>query len=282
MSKQVKRLFPDPSTEHDLLNLYLTSHAGNFYGWHHKNTNKPLVVANFLSSLDGRIAIQQAESAMQLPKHLSSKEDFRLFLELYAQADCIITHSGYLRALNENKLGNILQLPDGPEFNDLRDWRVKNGLKTNPDIVVASSSLDFPLHASLETSEQKVYLATGADTETSKQSSWREKGLEILVTGKSKYVDGAPLVQALDKRNYKHIYLIAGPKILHTMLEDQQLHKLYLSSSHQMLAGTAFRTLLEGNTLTNCKLELQSLFYDAKSANDCGQFFSSYLCNYNK
>ncbi len=281
MSKQVKRLFPDPSTEHDLENLYLSQHAENFYGWHYKNTNKPLVVANFLSSIDGRIAIQQQDTVMQLPKNLTSKEDFRLFLELYAQADCLITHSGYLRALDENRLGNILQLPNEAVFDDLREWRLQNGLKINPDIVIASSSMDFPLHASLENSGQKIFIATGCETNASKVDEWKEKGFEILITGQSKFVEGAPLIQALYERNYKHIYLIAGPKMLHTMLEDQQLHKLYLSSSHQMLAGNTFTTLLEGNALTNCKLELQSLFYDASSENNCGQFFSSYLCNYN-
>ena len=282
MSKQIKRLFPTPSTEHNLQNLYLTRHAGNYYGWHHKNTNKLLVVANFLSSVDGRIAIQHQGSAMQLPKHLTSKEDFRLFLELYAQADCLITHSGYLRSLEEKRLGNILQLPNDSEYDDLREWRVQNGLKINPDIVIASSSLDFPLHASVKKSEQKIYIATGSKTEATKINFWKEKGFEILIAGKSKYVEGAPLIQELNERKYKHVYLIAGPKLLHTMLEDQQLHKLYLSSSHQMLAGNAYTTLLEGNTLTNCKLELQSLFYDASSENNCGQFFSSYLCSYNK
>ena len=42
----------------------------------------------------------------QLTKILTSKEDFRLFLELYAQADCLITHGGYLRALaKDNPIG---------------------------------------------------------------------------------------------------------------------------------------------------------------------------------
>jgi len=281
MSKQVKRLFPVPSAEYALQNLYLSNHAGNFYGWHHKNTNKPLVVANFLSSLDGRIAVQPQDAAMQLPKNLTSKEDFRLFLELYAQADCLITHSGYLRALDENRLGNILQLPNDPEFEALHEWRRQNGLKTQPDIVIASSSMNFPLHASLQNSGQKIYIATGKETEANKINKWKEQGFEILISGKSNYVEGAPLVQALHERNYKHLYLIAGPKMLHTMLEDQQLHKLYLSSSHQMLAGNAFTTLLEDNTLIDCKLVLQSLFYDENSANNCGQFFSSYLCKYN-
>lgn len=278
MLKQVLRLFPQPSATHELKNLYLHQH-----GWYQPDQTKTTVVANFLTSLDGRIAISQdTASDPHLPKTLTSKEDFRLFLELYAQADCLITHSGYLRALAENKLGNILQLPKGQDFTDLHAWRQQQGLKPQPDIVIASSSLDFPMHASFKEGGQKIYIATGQSSNLNTIKKWQQQGYELLYTGQSNYVEGAPLIQALAERNYQHIYLIAGPKMLHTMVQDQQLDKLYLSSSHQLLGGEIFRTLLDGDVLTQCRLQLSSLFYDEGSDNNCGQFFSSYECIYNK
>ena len=278
MPKQLLRLFPQPFTLHELENLYLHQH-----GWYQANRNKLTVAANFLTSADGRIAISSDKNSdFHLPEALTSKEDFRLFLELYAQADCLITHGGYLRALANKTLGNILQLPTAQEFEDLHSWRQQHGLKPHPDLVIASASLEFPIHPSLKESGQKIYIATGKAADTKICDKWHQQGYEILRVGKTNFVEGAPLIEALAQKHYKHIYLIAGPKMLHTMIQDQQLHKLYLSFSHQLLGGKIFRTFLDGDLLSQCKLQLNSLYYDEESENKCGQFFSSYECLYNK
>ena len=172
-------------------------------------------------------------------------------------------------------------IPQDEEFKDLAAWRQQQGLNPYPDIVIASSSLNFPIHPSIQESGQKIYITTGQESEPSKCEKWQQQGYEILYTGKSKLAEGAPLVAALAERNYQHIYLIAGPKMLHTMVQDQQLDKIYLSSSHQFLGGEVFRTVLDGGLLTQCRLQLNSLFYDEASENNCGQFFSSYECIYN-
>lgn len=276
MAKKILRLFPQPSKQCELENLYLHHH-----GWYQSRQTKTTVVANFLTSLDGRIAVSEdATEIPRLPKALTSREDFRLFLELYAQADCLITHGGYLRALAEDKLSNILQLPTDSKFEDLRTWRKMQGLTANPDIVIASSNLRFPMHASVHEHGQKIYIATGQKADPRMCRAWQQQGYEILLAGKSNFVEGAPLIQALTKRNYRHIYLIAGPKMLHTMLEDQQLDRLYISNSHQLLGGETFRTMLDGNVLARCQLRLSSLFYDEASENNCGLFFCSYECIY--
>lgn len=278
MAKKLLQLFPQSSEKHGLKNLYLYK-----YGWYSANTKRAIVAANFLSSLDGRIAISpNAKSSAKLPKSLTSQEDFRLFLELHAQADCLITHGGYMRSLAEQKLGNILQLPSERNCEDLYNWRALQGLSPHPALVIASSSLSFPMHPSLKEHGQQVFIATGKQAESDKIKKWQDEGYEVLLTGKSDAVEGKPLINALTEKNYKHFYLIAGPKMLHTMVDDQQLSKLYLSYSHQLLGGEFFRTKLEGPALKSPKLELKSLFYDESSENKHGQFFSSYTCNYNK
>lgn len=278
MTKQLVRLFPQPSAAYELKNLYLYH-----YGWYRPHRSRPVVAANFVTSIDGRIAISNnPNAALHLPAALTSKEDFRLFLELHAQADCLITHGGYLRTLTKNVLGNILQLPKDREFEDLYAWRQQQGIRPYPDVVIASSSLDFPLHRSLKESGQKVYIATGQAAEADKINSWEKQGYEVLFAGKSRYAEGALLIPALAARNYRHIYLIAGPKMLHTVVQDQQLDRLYLSSSHQLLGGEIFRTIADGGVLAGCRLQLASLFYDEVSENHCGQFFSSYQCIYDR
>ncbi len=280
MTKQLLQLFPQSSEKHgqkrELKNLYL----GEF-GWFSSNTKQPIVTANFLSSLDGRIAISPDEySRAELPNSLTSDEDFRLFLELHAQAECLITHGGYMRSLAENKLGNILQLPIEKDCEDLYRWREQHGLSKYPAIVIASSSLDFPMHSSLHNNNQTVYIATGQQADTDKIIKWQDQGYEVLVAGKSSSVEGKLLIDILTAKDYKHFYLVAGPKMLHTMLKDQQLTKLYLSHSHQLLGGEIFRTKVDGPPLTPPRLELTSLFYDKSSGNKHGQFFSNYTCHY--
>ena len=281
MAKKLLQLYPQPSNQQEqkleLKNLYLYKH-----GWYTANTKQPTVAANFLSSLDGRIAISpDAHTCAELPKSLTSQEDFRLFLELHAQADCLITHGGYMRSLAELNLGNILQLPGNRDCEDLYNWRALQGLSPHPALVIASSSLDFPVHPSLKECKQQVYIATGQQTDSDKIKKWQDDGYEVLLAGKSEAVEGKPLIEALANKNYKHVYLIAGPKMLHTMINDQQLNKLYLSYSHQLLGGDFFRTKIDGPVLNSLKLELNSLFYDETSENKHGQFFSSYSCNYN-
>ncbi len=273
MSKQLHRLYPLPCDTCDLENLYLQHH-----GWYKKDRTESIVVANFVTSMDGRIAITTKDKGLHMPRSLTSKEDFRLFLELHAQADCLITHGGYLRSVNENVLGNILQLPT--EFEDLYQWREQNGLNKYPDIVIASASLDFPIHPSLKNSKQNVLIATGIQADEQTVNEWRNQGFEVLLVGKSKYVEGKLLIEALSNKGYRHIYLIAGPKMMHTMVQDQQLSKFYLSNSHQLYAAEHYRSFIEGKFLNNTKLKLSSLYYDELSDNDCGQFFSSYECIY--
>lgn len=277
-TKRLLRLFPQPSAECELKNAYLEQHS-----WHQATRGEPAVAANFVISLDGRIAIATQENPdVRVPESLTSKEDFRLFLELHAQADCLITHGEYLRNLAADRLGNILQLPGGPDFEDLYQWRLQQGLPQYPDIVIASSSLDFPLHPSLKESGQKVYIAAGHGTDPGLRDQWQQQGLEVLLAGQSGSVEGRPLIAALAQRGYRNIYLIAGPKMLHTMLQDQQLDKLYVSISYQLLGGKIFKTLLDGEPLTRCSLRLNSLFLDEASDNGCGQFFISYECIYDK
>jgi len=277
MAKKLQQLYPPPSEKIELKNLYLYKH-----GWYSNNSTQATITANFLSSLDGRIAVSpNADTKTALPKSLTSNEDFRLFLELHAQSDCLITHGGYMRSLANKKLGNILQLPNNKECEDLYNWRALQGLNPHPSLVIASASLDFPIHPSLKENNQTVYIATGQLADKNKIKQWQDQGFEVLITG-NKMVEGKPLIDALCKKELKHFYLIAGPKMLHTMIKDQQLSKLYLSHSHQLLGGELFNTILDGDILNTPKLALSSLFYDDGSENGHGQFFSSYNCHYNE
>src|SRR5260370_28433528 len=95
MAGPIPRSFPGPPQEAALAGAYL-AHAVHRLG----SAAQPFVYADFVSSLDGRIALDDPGSGeSRLPAALRSDNDFPLLPELAAPADCLITPGGYLRAL---------------------------------------------------------------------------------------------------------------------------------------------------------------------------------------
>lgn len=275
MTKKVFRLFPPPFEEVALEGLYLQLNL------HRLGTREsPFVYANFLTSLDGRIALEDSSGQTYLPKSLTTPDDFRLFLELECQADCLITHGGYLRSLEQKRLGNILQVGLTEAARDLAKWREEQELAPQPAIVIASASLDFPMPPSIGEHGQACYIATGELADPAKLDYWRKQGYEIILAGKGRMVEGDLLTRRLGELGYRTIYLIAGPHMLDTMVRDGRLGRLFQTITHQLMGGESFRTLLPGPELgTFGHLKLLSLYYDPASPTGAGQWFAQFESN---
>jgi len=274
---ELLQLFPAPHETRPLQGLYLSRH-------HHRagTPEKPFVYANFVTSLDGRIALHDDQlDEAYVPDALTNPNDFRLFLELQAQADCLITHGGYCRDLAAGKLGNILQVGVQPGAEDLPDWRKQQGLSAQPDIVIASASLDFPIPDFINPAQQRLIIATGMQADEQQIQKWQDRGYEVLQAGKKQNVEAAPLIDALSKAGYQSLYLVAGPHMLETMLHQCQLSCLYLTQTHQFLGGDCFHTPIPGMTAGPFgKLQLQSLYYDIPTEQTAGQLFSQFEISY--
>lgn len=276
--KTVIRLQPLPHNEIKLHGLYL-NHQLHQIG----STSEPFVYANFLSSIDGRIAVTDPATGLSsTPRCLTSIEDFRLFQELQAQADCMITHGGYMRSLASGRLGNILQVGLRKNAHDLASWRLYHGLTPQPDLVIASSSLDFTIPASLANHQQKVIIATDTNADPKRIQYWQQRGYEVMIAG-NKMVDGGQLTKLLAHLGYQTLYLIAGPQMLATMIHNQKLQRLYLTVNHQLLGGETFHTLIPGSfQQSSHQLNLIEHYYDVLSSNHHGQFYSCYQLDYQK
>ena len=272
MSK-VLRLFPTPHQILTLKGLYLKENL-------HKNFSgeEPFIYANFVTSLDGRIAlIDPHRNASFMPQGLSNANDFRLLLELQAQADCIVIHSGYLRALEQGRLDNIIQVGAQACGSDLPAWREQQGLDHQPHVIVASASLDFPLPESLRAQRQAVFIATSQRANPERIHFWESRGYKILFAGNERLVEGAALTRELALLGYRTVYLMAGPLMLDSMLRQGMLARLYLTLRHQLLGGEAFHSMIPGAELGQAgMMTLRSLYYDASNEGGCGQIFASY------
>jgi riboflavin biosynthesis pyrimidine reductase len=238
----------------------------------------PFVYGDFVTSLDGRIALRDPASGnSRLPEELTSQSDLRLLLELTAQADCLVTNGAYLRAIAERRLDDILQVGTVPGHLDLATWRQEHGLRPQPAICVASSSLDFPLPDSVRQYQQQVFVATGRQTDAAKRSRLEREGCMVFIAGEGAYAEGGPMVQALAQRGFRSAFLLAGPQILGTMLRDAVLSRLYVTLTHRLLGGQSYLSMIEGPALQAAgRLKLTALYLDSESSNGAGQFFAQF------
>jgi riboflavin biosynthesis pyrimidine reductase len=272
MSKHLLRLFPSPTASIPLKGLYLSENLHRL-----GKPGAPFVYANFLSSLDGRIALEDETGVPYLPGSLTTPDDFRLFLELHAQADCLITHGGYLRALDEGRLGNILQVGVHPLGEDLPAWRAAQELPPQPAVVIASASLDFPMPESLRAGSQRVLIATGQEADPGRIHFWEAQGFEVIRAGGGREVNGGVLAQILSSRGWNTLYLIAGPLMLETMVREASLSVLFQTISHQLLGGEAFRSMVPGPVLGEAgRVRMLSLYHDEDAGEGVSQWFAKF------
>lgn len=271
MTSRLLRLFPGPPQERALAGAYLAHDLPSL-----GSAAKPFVYADFVASLDGRIAVDDPKTgASHVPAALHSAGDFRLLLELAAQADCLITHGGYLRAIAAGRLDDILQvgLRDGTA--DLASWRAQHGLAPQPAIAIASASLDFPLPPSLARHGQRVLIATGAAAPKDRRDRFAAAGYEIITAGRGRWVEGAPLARALGERGFRSLFLLAGPRMLETMLRGGRLDRLYLTLVHRLIGGEHFHTMIAGPELGPAgRLRLAALYGATGDAG--GEWFAQF------
>jgi riboflavin biosynthesis pyrimidine reductase len=200
-SARILELYPQCGTSRELEGTYL-AHNLRAIG----TADQPFVYANFVSSLDGRIAVVEANTRESyVLEDLTSSHDWRLFQELQAQADCMVTHGGYLRALAQRKFEDILQVGLTKQALDIGRWRAEHGLTRQPAIAIVSRTLDFPIPSSLERHQQPVHIITGNDAPADRVAYWRGQGFDVVLAGEAESVQGAPMIRALGERGYGHL-----------------------------------------------------------------------------
>jgi riboflavin biosynthesis pyrimidine reductase len=265
------RLFPAPQEEVPLAGTYLAQRL------HLRGSEAaPFVYANFVASLDGRIALKDPSGGPgRVPDSIISGNDFRLLLELEAQADCLVTHAGYLREIAAGRLDDILTVGAPEGSGDLARWRAAEGLAPQPAVAIASASLDFSLPPSL--AGRRVIVATGAEAPRARRAALQEAGCEVILAGAGRGVEGAALTDALGARGFRNLFLLAGPRMLDTMLRGRVLARLYVTIAHRLLGGEAIHTMLAGPALgPEGRLRLGALYYDPTAPDGAGQFFAQF------
>lgn len=274
MPDDILELYPASGTQHTLEGLYLSQEIRRQSG--HDGV---FIYANFITSIDGRIALPvTGKKSRQVPAATGNARDWRLYQELAAQADLLITSARYFRQAAHSEAQDNLPVGPATAFDDLRAWRLKQGLSEQPDIAIFSASLDIPVAAIQAYAQRKITIFTGQDSDPGLRSTLSDNThAEIVSCGEGRYVDGTLLRNRLKERGYKTVYAIAGPAVFHTLAVGHALDRLYLTTAQKILGGKAFDTLVWGEELSPpVKLSLASLYLDPVSPEGAGQLFAAY------
>ena len=266
-------LHPSTGEKRPLRGLYLDQ------GLFHQSTDvkRPFLFTNYITSLDGRIAIpHHSKPGMKVPESTANARDWRLFQELRAQADLLITSGRYLRDISDGRAQENLAIYDDPEFADLGRWRQAQAMPLEPDLAVLSASLNFDIPPKTVQDGRRLWVFTTENADPERVRELERGGATVLRSGPAR-VDGQLLVQHLADAGYQSVFATAGPKVLHTLLSAGQLDRLYLTFAHRLLAGDPFSSILEGPLLASAlDFELHSLFLDAETPGAGGQLFARY------
>lgn len=271
--KHVVRIFPGSGEHVPLHGLYLSEQLRPT-----GQGSEPFVYTNFIASLDGRISLPDPRTTKRtVPPAIANARDWRLFQELAACADALVTTGQYVRDLPNGVSARSFPISDKPEYDDLFRWRRTRGLGPQPAIVIVTASLELPPLRQLVESCRCVYVATGGAADPRKTARLEAEGARVLRVGHGARVEGGRLIEALAQEQHWNIAMIGGGEVVHALIADDVLDRIYLTLACRMLGGPAFDTLLTGPVLEpSARFHLKALHYDAAATDgsDVEQLFA--------
>jgi riboflavin biosynthesis pyrimidine reductase len=273
MQKPVTRLYPSPGEECPLEGLYL-QHRLHTKG----QPDRPFVYSNFITSLDGRIAVGSKDRITRtVPASIGNPRDWRLYQELAGQADLLITSGRFFRQSIIGEAQDILPVDRKAVFKDIHTWRNDQGLREQPDIAIISGSLDIPPAALEPYRDRRILVITGEEAGQTKAGELKDHGVEIIYAGAGTQVDGSLMLSRLATLGYRSIYTIAGPAVFYTLLKARVINRLYLTIAQQLLGGDSLDTLTSGPLLTPAQgMQLVNLYHDPHAPANGGQLLGCF------
>lgn len=220
---------------------------------------RSLVIANFLTDRNGVIAKADEHHHFQVPLELRNPSDWRLFQELMAQADVIISGGAYLKRVSAlgNRAEDILfQFEPGGGFEKLGEWRLRSGYKTRrPDLAIVTRSLDFKIPEEVLRSGRRTIIFTmDAIANSDKARAFTHSGTVVIGSGEIG-VDGNRMNETLsNEMGYRVIMMATGPGVLAILLEAKRLDLLYVTEAQLEIPfddPATVQTILPGGTKIN-------------------------------
>jgi len=225
------------------------------------------IYSNYVASLDGRISCFNPETGdYEVPKSLANARDWRLYQELAAQSDILITSARYFRQLSKGTAQDML--PIGKDFEGLKQWRLDQGLKAQPDVAILSRSLAIPIEVFEQLGDRTIYVMTSASAPAEKRVELESHGVTVISVGEVD-VEGRELRKALITLGLRSAYMIAGPAVHSTLINAGVLDRLFLTTRFTLLGSEETHGFFEGEDVAP---EMMNLYLDEEGE----QLFAQY------
>lgn len=194
--------------------------------------DEPCLVANFVESLDGVVAVPRLPRSHALIGDESEADRFVLAL-LRACADAVVVGSGTLLSSPQGTWRIDRAYPPAAEA--LAELRVRRGRPEQPLLAIVTAGASFdPAHPVLETG---ALVLTTEDAAPRLRTAVPE-ATEVVAVNGGDSVDLALVVEALRKRGCPVILAEAGPSMFGSLLASRLVDELFLTLS-PILAGRA-------------------------------------------
>ena len=238
-------------------------------------SDRAFIYTNFVSSIDGRVSVSDDSVVRGVPSALANRNDWRLYQELAAQADVVITSGRYVREKADGTAGPLLTFPDDPEMADIMLWRRETIGTRVPDVAVVSRSLDFDLDAASGIGGDVVALGS-ASCIPSRVRELEDAGVTVVLGASAEGLTGMEIATGLHRAGYRTAFSAAGPALAHTLIADGALDRLFVTEVLEILGGRNYVTLNEGSLLAEpLTMELRSLLFDPGGEGPA-QLFAAY------
>jgi len=230
-----------------------------------KENNQPLLFSNFVGSLDGRIATwDETIKDYIIPPSIANARDWRLYQELAAQSDVLITSARYYRQWALGQHQGALPVGDNAEFSDIRAWRVAQGMPPQPDIIIVSRTLELPLSPllTLQASGRRVHIACCEASPKEAVELLKNHDFLVACCGATQ-VEGSALRDLVESQHYAVACMLAGAAVHSTLLQAKVLNYMFLTMRHTLVGSNQMQTISQGQWSESCSLQLHHLFHDA-------------------
>ena len=191
--------------------------------------DRPYVIANFVSSADGRATFQGVSG------QLGDAGDLDVFRALRREVDAVLVGTGTLRA---ERYGRILKVPAS------RERRRRRGLAPEPLAVTVTRSgavpLDIPLFAE---PEAEVVIVSTTEIDVSAAAA----AVEVIVADPP--LPGAALRHLRAEHGVRLLLCEGGPSLLAGLVRERLLDELFLTLAPQLTGGGTGPALTAGPEL---------------------------------
>jgi riboflavin biosynthesis pyrimidine reductase len=214
-------------------------------------SDRPTVISNFVSTLDGVVSYNTPEQAGGGEISGFSDADHFVMGLLRALSDVVLIGAGTLRAAHGEAWSHRFTHRESAE--ELSDLRASLGLAPEPTTAVVSRSGEIDLrHPGLSDPDVPVLIVTTENGASALMSQGLATNVEVVAVGTDR-VEPRSLVDSLADRGAEVVLCEGGPHLFGQMLSSHLIDELFLTFAPQV-AGRAKDTprlsLVEGSSFT--------------------------------